>query len=418
MTGKFTDVVFLSLVLAAQLAWPTPSTAQQQTPGGNCIACHAALSDERLSAPARAFPDDIHAARGFGCADCHGPGLAGMDPALGFLAKPEHEEIPQFCGRCHSSAQFMRQYNPSLRVDQVAEYETSVHGRRLTQFADIKVATCASCHPAHSIRPPSDPLSSVNPLNVAETCASCHGDVEYMAEYGISTNQHEAYQTSIHWHMMSEERDLSAPTCNDCHGNHGAAPPGVSWVGNVCRQCHAVMADHFAQSRHATTFAMLGVPGCATCHNNHEIQQANDSMLGLSEGAVCVRCHTSNDRGGQTASRMRGLIDSLRADFDSVSDILIRAEQAGMEVSEAQFELSGAQSALVTARAAVHSFDIELVSAETEEGFAITAEAHGHGLDALADLQFRRMGLAVSVTIILVLIAGLYLKLRDIERRG
>jgi predicted CXXCH cytochrome family protein len=178
------------------------------------------------------------------------------------------------------------------------------------------------------------------------------------------------------------------------------------------------MADHFSQSRHATTFAMLGVPGCATCHNNHEIQAASDSMLGLTDGAVCRRCHSPEDRGGQAASQMRRLIDSLRTDFDSVSDILLRAEQAGMEVSEAQFELSGAQSALVTARAAVHSFNVELVSTATDEGFAVTAEAHGHGLDALADLQFRRMGLAVSVTIILVLIAGLYLKLREIERKG
>ncbi len=141
-------------------------------------------------------------------------------------------------------------------------------------------------------------------------------------------------------------------------------------------------------------------------------------MLGLTSGAVCGRCHSPEDRGGQTASRMRSVIDSLRTDFDSVSGILLRAEQAGMEVSEAQFELSGAQSALVTARAAVHSFNLDLVNAETEEGFAITAEAYAHGQDALAELQFRRMGLAVSVTIILVLIAGLYLKLREIEGRA
>src|SRR6266540_7241295 len=32
------------------------------------------------------------------------------------------------CGRCHSDAQFMKRYNPALRVDQVAEYATSVHG--------------------------------------------------------------------------------------------------------------------------------------------------------------------------------------------------------------------------------------------------------------------------------------------------
>jgi hypothetical protein len=99
-----------------------------------------------------------------------------MDPAKGFLAKPGREQVAEFCGRCHSNAEFMRRYNPSIRVDQVAEYASSVHGRRLTGLGDPKTATCVSCHPAHSIRPPTDPLSSVNPLNVPATCARCHAD--------------------------------------------------------------------------------------------------------------------------------------------------------------------------------------------------------------------------------------------------
>ncbi len=193
--AKLAIVNLVVLVLAALLGQPPPMLGQnQETPGGNCIACHRLLDDERLSAPTRTFAEDIHAVRGFGCIACHGgdetaAGLAGMDPALGFLAKPARGDIPQLCGRCHSDASFMRQYNPALRVDQVTEYRTSVHGRRLEELGDDKVATCASCHPVHSIKPPSDPQSSVNPLNVAGTCASCHADAEYMASYDIPTDQ-------------------------------------------------------------------------------------------------------------------------------------------------------------------------------------------------------------------------------------
>jgi predicted CXXCH cytochrome family protein len=238
-----------------------------------------------------------------------------------------------------------------------------------------------------------------------------------MASYGIPTNQLERYQESVHWEAMSVDGDLSAPSCNDCHGNHGAAPPGISWVGNVCGQCHSVMADMFALSRHARTFALLGVPGCATCHNNHAITRASDEMLGLGEGALCARCHSPTDPGGQVASAMRNLIDSLSTAHHEADSILERAEQAGMEVSQPLFELAGASTALISARAAVHSFNVIAVKDEVEQGLEVAARAHELGLQATARIRFRRAGLAVSVVIIVALVVGLVLKIRELERR-
>ena len=158
------------------LALSAPSwavAAQEQT--NSCVACHQNFGDDRLGKPVKEFASDIHSARGFGCVACHGgdandPGMEAMDRAKGYIGKPARKELAQVCGRCHSDARFMRQYNPSLRVDQVAEYYTSVHGQRLNRNGDEKVAVCVSCHPAHSIKPPSDPRSSVHPLKVAETC--------------------------------------------------------------------------------------------------------------------------------------------------------------------------------------------------------------------------------------------------------
>jgi predicted CXXCH cytochrome family protein len=401
---------------------PPPVPAIARSSADKCAACHLEIGDDRLVKPAKDFPGDIHAAKGFGCVACHGgdgkaDGMEAMDPGKGFIGKPDRKQLAQVCGRCHSDARFMKQYNPALRVDQVAAYATSVHGARLRELGDPKVATCASCHPAHSIKPPSDPGSSVHPLRVADTCGRCHGDAKYMAEYKIPTDQPAKYKKSVHAKAMVAKGDLSAPTCNDCHGNHGATPPGISWVGNVCGQCHTVMGELFAKSVHAKAFQQLGVPGCATCHDNHEIHPTSDAMLGVSPAAVCASCHDKNDKAGKAAEDMRASIDSLRVKVEQARTVLDRAEKAGMEVSQAQFDLNSAKGALVKARSAVHAFAAESVKKETEPGLAIATKAEAKGVRALEDLQFRRRGLAISAVISLALIAALVLKIRQIDRR-
>ena len=428
MTGPWAGALGLSLGLAVLARYPAqaaPAPASAPTPPAveSCVSCHTEIGDARLEAPAKLFPqEDIHAAKGFGCTACHGgdpteSGMEAMDPAKGYIGKPSRPQVIQVCGHCHADAQFMKRYNPGLRVDQTTEYRTSAHGRRL-QASDTKVAVCTSCHPAHSIKPPSDPKSSVYPLQVAETCGRCHADPAYMKPYGIPTDQLEKYKQSVHWNLMSVKGDLSAPTCNDCHGNHGATPPGVSWVGNVCGQCHSVMGELFAKSVHARAFTAMGTPGCATCHENHAIRPASDAMVGLGDKAVCATCHAADDKGGKTVVEIRGLLDSLTRESGEAHEILLKAERAGMEVSQAQFDLNGARDALVKARAAVHAFAVEPVLKEVEAGLAVSAKARTRGVRALDELQFRRRGLAVSLVIIVALLVGLVLKIRQIESRA
>jgi hypothetical protein len=409
-----------ALVLLGSMPLTPPPPLSAQEAENTCVACHQALGGS-LAEPVALFSGDVHAEAGFSCASCHGgdPTVAGpeaMDPAKGYAGVPGPQQIPELCGRCHSNAELMRRYDPSLRVDQLAEYVTSVHGHQLIGAGDTTVANCASCHRAHSIRPSSDPNSSTHPLTVAETCGTCHADEARMAPYGIPTDQKEKYERSVHWHTMSEGGDTSAPTCNDCHGNHGATPPGISWVGNVCGQCHVVMAENFAESRHAETFVMLGIPGCAACHGNHDIQPAGDETLGLGEAAVCRVCHSADDPGGRAATTMRGMVDSLGLQLDTARVLLERAENSGMEVSGAMVQLNDAQSELVKARASIHTFDVTAVGKEVEAGLEIAGQSFIEGEEALRDLQIRRLGLAVSVFIIGALILGLVLKIRQIEQ--
>jgi hypothetical protein len=390
--------------------------AEAAQPEESCVTCHKVLDSERLSAPAKSFQADIHAAKGFGCVACHGGddkelGPGAMDPAKGFIGVPARKDIPELCGRCHSDAQFMKRFNPSLRVDQLSEYRTSVHGRRLAE-GDTMVATCADCHHVHSIRPPSDPKSNVHPLHVAQTCSRCHANAEYMKPYGIPTDQFSKYQKSVHWATLSEKGDLSAPTCNDCHGSHGATPPGVSSVVNVCGQCHAVQAGRFDASFHSEIFSMIGAPGCVTCHGNHEVRPPGDTFLGVGDGAVCGRCHAADSKGAKVAMGERKLIDSLATGMATADSILARAANAGMEVSQAQADMGNARNALIQARAAIHSFSVDSVKAAVDPGLEVARKASERGRGALHELQIRRLGLAVSAALILLVITILLSKIR------
>ena len=226
----------------------------------------------------------------------------------------------------------------------MTEYATSWHGRRLRERGDPNVATCASPCPAHRIRPPSGPNSTVHPLKVADTCGRCHADAKVMGGYKTATDQLAKYKASVHWKTMTTKSDLSAPTCNDCHGNHGAAPPGHVVGGQRVRAVPCRAGRALRQERPCQAFVAMGAPGCATCHENHEIKEAGDDMLGLDDNTICSACHVAGDKGSQGgAAEMRRLIDALRVEHERARATLTAAEQAGMEVSQAQFELNGAK---------------------------------------------------------------------------
>jgi predicted CXXCH cytochrome family protein len=410
------------LLLAAELAMAASPTMAQSRQQDTCLRCHRIIDEEAYSRPVEEFQNDVHAEKGFGCEACHGGnptllGPAAKDPRWGYIGVPARRQIPELCGRCHSDPQFMKRYNPALRVDQLVEYGTSVHGQRLFRLGDTRVATCTDCHTAHSIRPPDIPESTVHPTRVAETCAACHGDSIRMAAYPIPTDQVREYHRSVHWEVLSEGGDLSAPTCNDCHGNHGASPPEVDWVGNVCGQCHVAQAELFEISPHRESFIQLGTPGCAGCHGNHAIQRTDDRMLGMERGSVCAECHDADDKGGRGARQMLALIDSLRGEMTQADSLLALADHAGVEVSQAQFELEDARSSLIRAQATTHAAVVDSVEAQVEAGLTVSLEAWDRGKKAFAELRYRRLGLAVSSMIIVVLIVGLVIRIRDTGKK-
>ena len=540
-------------VLLAEGGW-----AAEEKRDSACIACHVQLDGE-LAAPTKNFANDVHAAAGLGCEACHGgdasmamaeDAAGSMDTKRGFRPRPSRLQVAEFCGTCHSDAGYIKKFNPQLRVDQLAEYRTSIHGKK-NAAGDPVPATCIDCHGVHGIRPVNSPDSSVYAVNVPATCAHCHADTEKMAPYGIPMDQFDAYRRSVHGTMLLDVGDTSAPACNDCHGNHGASPPGVASVANVCGQCHGREAALFRASRKQAIFDGLGVAECTVCHDNHAILHPTPELFhtdsapqvssgkivetdplvaeigalaaggkatatwlavlrphlpgedpglarrievtsggspplvldatvrpgdllggepeqGISgpltatlriespsgvplesgdairlrlelsasspvaeivvrdhpgvgwypvSGSVCRTCHEPGDVCDQATERMYTSLVSLDQSIRGAQGVLREAALSGMEVSGAQFDLkSKGRTAAVESRALIHAFDPERLIARTDEGKGIAAVALEAARSALAELQFRRKGLGVSLALIALVLGGLFFKIRQIDR--
>jgi len=340
-----------------------------------------------------------------------------MSKAAGFRGRIQRSQIPEVCGRCHSDPAFMRQYDPSLRTDQLSQYKTSVHGKLFAK-GDPKVAVCTDCHGVHDLRPASDTRSKVYPLNVALTCSRCHADAAYMKGYSIPTDQFEKYNSSVHHEAMAARSDLSAPTCTTCHGNHGAAPPGVDSVRNVCSTCHVFQDQMFKKSSHMAAFQSAGLPGCVVCHGNHGITHPTDAKLGTGPQAACMQCHTPGDACDQARAEMLSSLTRLDDAIRNADNVLGVAESSGMEVSQARLDEDQARDALTKARVTIHSFRKELVDQDIQDGLRITAKNLQAGKNALAERDYRRRGLGLALVLILISVVGLFLYIRQIEQNA
>ena len=406
-------------LLLVMLVSPAPAQPAQKAVESSCVRCHLAMGDP-LAEPVKLSAQDIHFQNGLSCNACHGGDPTkdaleeAMNPRKGFVAHPLRKQIATLCASCHSNADFMKKYNPQARVDQHSEYLTSVHGKK-NQAGDPNVATCTDCHGVHGIRAVGDPNSPVYVTNVAATCGRCHSDVKRMGSYGIPTDQQEQYSKSVHGVALMKQRDLSAPTCNSCHGNHGATPPGVDSVANVCGQCHVTQEGLFKQSPHSKAFAENKWPGCVTCHQNHLVVRPTDAMLGVEETATCAACHDRGSPGYVAAQKMKSEITNLQTRLDSAKQVLERAQRAGMEVSSPIYQLSEARDRLVLARVQIHGFTPAILQKTTAEGESIAAQCEQSGWQAIAELAYRRKGLAVSAAILLCMIGLLLLKIRQLK---
>jgi predicted CXXCH cytochrome family protein len=389
------------LIVVAVLFWPVPAALLQAAP----------QTADRIR---QAFADDVHAKAGVTCASCHVPadgaraGATATEATDYAIARPA---IAPLCARCHSDAAYIRQFRPQARVDEYAQYLTSTHGKRM-RAGETRVATCTDCHGAHGIRPVSDPRSPIAPRNVAGTCARCHGDAARMRAFDRDSSPPGDWSASVHAVVLLERGDTSAPTCSTCHGSHGAAPPGVSRVADVCAQCHVRETELFRGSPKKAIFDAIDQAECVVCHSNHRIEHPRDSWVGLQKGAICATCHDESTGGADTITAVRAGLDAQTASRALAEALLDRALTAGMLIDEGRRTLQESTEHLIQSRVLVHAFRRQPFEEMAAQGLEASNRARRVGEEAMTELRFRRTGLAVATLLILGFLVTLGIKIR------
>jgi predicted CXXCH cytochrome family protein len=238
-----------------------------------------------------------------------------------------------------------------------------------------------------------------------------------MATYGIPTDQLTKFSTSVHGVALLEDQDTGAPACNDCHGNHGATPPGISSIGQVCGHCHVNNMQYFTESRMGRAFAEEGFHGCEECHGNHAVARTSDAMVGTAEGSVCVGCHSEGDAGFEAAGKIHAEVTGLGALYDEAVAAQGEVQRIGMDDVEIAFMLQESHQSLIQARTLVHTFDPERVRAKTDEGAARARGALEAAAAQVKDYHVRRRGFGLATLFTTVLVVALFLWIRQLEAR-
>jgi predicted CXXCH cytochrome family protein len=357
---------------------------------------------------AAAFNDDVHAKAGLGCESCHG-----QKTSSGSYAPVARTAIAPMCATCHADASFMRKFAVQVRIDQYAQYQTSVHGRQMAN-GETRVATCSDCHHSHGIVQVRDTRSPVAPAHVAGTCAACHTDAARMSPFNRSPDVFSDWSKSVHADALLKRGDRSAPTCNTCHGSHGATPPGIDAVANVCAQCHVREAELFKASKKAAVFAEMGQSDCLTCHSNHHIVAPDQTWISLEGEAICATCHDETTPGALVIRSVRKGFDDLQQRMRDAEGVLSRAETAGMLIEDGKLAMHDATEAHVRMRVLVHAFASPPFDEVLEEGLAAADKSRAVGDAAMDELQYRRRGLAVATLLILGFLATLFVKIRQL----
>lgn len=384
-----------SVVAVAAAAQETDESANPN----QCFACHGnhdvwEQDTLHLYVTADHIQADIHWQKGILCHDCHGgnPNTVNLREAHavedGFRVVKSPADVAPFCGYCHSNLDYMRRFQPSVQHDPVADFWTSVHGKALQaaigsapaaettdaaaagpQAAETTAAavagpeaaeldtpapppmTCLACHPVHNMRLAADPLSSLHPLNLEETCGNCHREQRTAMRQGVhhaaggrnasgagtpldcrrchGENAHQiipvkdsrspvylnhqvelcgschlqhlaSYNASIHGHGLTESGLLVTAVCADCHGAHGtfyAADRRSTLhranVAQTCGECHRYIEERLNQSVHAQS------------NESSTPSQASAGGQARPRQPACVDCHQGHDEAQHLAAGHR-----------------------------------------------------------------------------------------------------------------
>jgi len=411
------------LALGAALA---PAARAQDTPPteSSCVThCHGEQATE--------FKDCIHESE-LRCVDCHGGNPAATrdkekshDPEMGYRGKVPREQIPALCGSCHSDPLKMHAYG--LPTDQLEHYRTSNHGKALFEKGDTSAAVCTDCHGTHRILPAHDPRSPTSPAAQPRTCGLCHSDAKRMEPHGLPSDIVAQFTGSVHGRALIVDGLRGAPACADCHGAHGATPPGVQDIVQVCGRCHTNTAEHFRKSPHFGSEEMQcsachdeDTPeyrrsGCTACHGVHAIDEPTVQMFQGDEVGHCGHCHREPDGAEAVA---KAIVDGTKELEGAVKESLREiqeAKQRGVFLDNEKIYLRESERTLVSVWPLSHSLDAAAIREHLAGGLKRQDRARELIAKRTIALRDRKLVLTAVAALLLLLIGLLRMKLKAIR---
>jgi len=292
--------LWLSIDISSVVAQDDVAAAPPTGNNSFCTVCHTENSTQvhtladgttvPVNVDASVIANSVHGESNpegaLGCVDCHGTDIFPHDDPP-FANQREYSiTASNVCIDCHTE-----------------ESENLADDVHLTALynGNQRAATCVDCHGSHDIQDPSE-----NPINIAETCGTCH------------TIAYSQFEDSVHGQALLNG-DENVPTCVSCHGVHGIQHPTTAQFRNrspeLCEDCHAdeeLMTEYdistnvfnsYLSDFHGTTVALFeqndpnvasNKAVCYDCHGVHDIlaiDDENSSVVQSNLLATCRECH-------------------------------------------------------------------------------------------------------------------------------
>ncbi|MGD8940817.1 MAG: cytochrome C [Gammaproteobacteria bacterium] len=238
------------------------------------------------------FLKSVHAKRG--CVECHQdilqiPHRKNIDRKVGCVQC--HRELWDKAQREGKTEEFAR-----LRVvvKQIDSYMNSIHARPSMQDQSRTNATCYNCHNAHYIYPEESMERVERRLQIPQVCGKCHE-----AEKNL-------YLTSVHGKEVTQNGNINAAVCSDCHTTHDIDSPEQASIRLLitknCGTCHRENLKTYMGTYHGQVnrLGYAYTAKCFDCHGSHGIQRVKDpaSQVHVNNRIqTCRKCHENASEG-------------------------------------------------------------------------------------------------------------------------
>lgn len=317
---KKLSVIFILIFLICFI-FPVPSMAASDK---KCLTCHIdpETKDHQgnpVNIDLDVFEKSVHGRIGLECVACH--------TDVADMAQPSHNMVLKKvdCQNCHETIW--------------GEYSKSVHGVAYLS-GDTSAAICVKCHGTHNIMSPKDPDSPVAHENITDLCLKCHINEEILKEHDLNPEKIKAYMDSVHYKGLKEKGLPFSATCTDCHGVHTIKKISKTEktfevkieMVNKCVTCHKGLYNTYAGSIHGKAILEkknIDAPICTDCHGEHTIKShlARDSSTYATHiSETCSHCHDNeliNSKYELPGLRLKTYKESYHGVATSLGDVTV-----------------------------------------------------------------------------------------------